>query len=1080
MKSFATYFLPPAALVILVALGLGLTHHRAELDKLKITESGFLANGADAALSALDTPLNHLRGLVREPGINQAFKVPPAQARTLMAQQLLTLAILNPLYDKARWLSATGLELARVNATLQGPVIVPAQDLQDKSARYYFQEAIRLAPGAIYLSPGDLNIEHEVVDVPYKPMIRMAIRLPVVDGRDQGLLVINYLAQSLLDHLRQLTPPGHESHPMLLNPAGYWLMAPESRDAWGFMFGRDAKLGQRHPQEWARISAQPDGQILTASGLWSWTTIDPASLQEGHVQVAETWKLVTHISATEIWQSSWHVTRPLLVVAASVLALLAVGVFFFRKLLRQRDLSESALAQVRAERLEQERQHQDEQRMKAVLDGVSQGVWYWHIDTNAADYSPGWKAMLGYAEGEIGTHLDDWSTRVHPDDLPPTLAAVQAHLAGATPVYESVHRLRCKDGGWKWVLDRGLVVERDPHGQPLYMLGTHIDITAQKETEERLQRSEERLRLALAGAHLGAYHWDLATDEVVWSDTFRAIFGLPPEAPPSYATWLACLHPRDRAGVEDEDREARATGDDYAKEYRIRRSDGTERWISDLGRFYIDAQGLAQRLEGIVADITARKRAELALRRYQQTVETASDMLMFIDRDLRYRMVNPAFAAFHGSTPARLAGRRVAEVELPAIYAEITPHLEASLAGATRHFTFHGSDPAGQERWLEVMLRPYLEQGAVAGIVVSLHDLTEVRAAQAALEAERANLEAQVQTRTAEIQAANAALQESESRYRTIFNSVSEGILIQDPEDGRVLDVNERVLQQYGGSREAVLAAGFGALLAGVPPYSLADALEHNKRVQTEGPQTFEWLVRRRDGSHFWAEISLSLCLIDGHSRLLATTRDISQRKAAEEALQQARAAAEAANRELQAANRELQRLATTDSLTGVWNRHHFEEALTAEIRRVARYRKQPLSLMLFDLDHFKEINDTHGHPVGDQVLIALTRRIQDQVRAVDVLARWGGEEFMVLLPHTRGEDAVKLAEKLRQLVAGEPFPEVGQVTSSFGVAEYRPQETSAQWLKRVDDALYAAKAGGRNRVCLAEAVLTGGNGVKA
>ena len=148
--------------------------------------------------------------------------------------------------------------------------------------------------------------------------------------------------------------------------------------------------------------------------------------------------------------------------------------------------------------------------------------------------------------------------------------------------------------------------------------------------------------------------------------------------------------------------------------------------------------------------------------------------------------------------------------------------------------------------------------------------------------------------------------------------------------------------------------------------------------------------------------------------------RDSEQRYRELNAALEQRVAARTA--ELEAANSELQRLATTDRLTGIWNRHHGEEALTAEIRRVARYREQPLSVMLFDLDHFKAINDTHGHPVGDQVLIALTQRIQDQLRAVDVFARWGGEEFMLLLPHTRGEDAVKLAEKLRQRVAGEPF----------------------------------------------------------
>jgi diguanylate cyclase (GGDEF)-like protein len=127
------------------------------------------------------------------------------------------------------------------------------------------------------------------------------------------------------------------------------------------------------------------------------------------------------------------------------------------------------------------------------------------------------------------------------------------------------------------------------------------------------------------------------------------------------------------------------------------------------------------------------------------------------------------------------------------------------------------------------------------------------------------------------------------------------------------------------------------------------------------------------------------------------------------------------------------------------------------------------LSLLLFDIDHFKTINDTHGHLAGDQVLVELTRRVRQHLRTGDLLARWGGEEFVVLLPHTRGEDALELAEKLRHLIAGEPFPAAGQVTSSFGVAEFRPHETSDLWLTRVDGALYAAKAGGRNRVCLAE-----------
>ncbi len=621
MKSFAAYFLPPAALVILVTLGVGLALDRAELDKLKVYESSFLASGADAVLSTLATPLHHLHGLIREPAINQAFQAPPAEARTLMAQHLQTLVYRNPLYDQARWLSATGMELARVNASPQAPVIVPEQDLQDKSDRYYYREAIRLAPGQIYLSPLDLNIEHEVVEVPHKPMIRIAIRLPVVDGRDQGLLVINYQAQTLLDHLRRLIPPGHEPHPMLLNPQGYWLLAPDPADAWGFMFGRDATLGQRHPGEWARISAQPDGQLLTPSGLWSWTTIDPARLQQSSVQVAEAWKLVTHVSAAELWQVRWHLGGPLLLIAAISLVLLAVGVRFYRRLLAQQERGEAALAQVQAERLEEAHQQQTEQRWKLALDGASHGVWDWNLVTNTVDFSPGWMTMLGYTDDEIGNGLDEWSSRVHPDDRPRALAAVQAHLDGATTDYESVHRMRRKDGRWLWILDRGRILERDAEGQPMRMVGTLTDFSAERELEERLLRSEEHLRLATDGAELGVWYWEMATQTLNWSERCKVHLGLPPGAEPNFDNFYRAMHPEDRPRIEALIDQAVAARSEYAAEYRVRWTDGSEHWISAPGRVYTHPGGSLRGMGGITQDITARKLAEEEVRALNASLE---------------------------------------------------------------------------------------------------------------------------------------------------------------------------------------------------------------------------------------------------------------------------------------------------------------------------------------------------------------------------------------------------------------------------------------------------------------------------
>jgi len=133
-------------------------------------------------------------------------------------------------------------------------------------------------------------------------------------------------------------------------------------------------------------------------------------------------------------------------------------------------------------------------------------------------------------------------------------------------------------------------------------------------------------------------------------------------------------------------------------------------------------------------------------------------------------------------------------------------------------------------------------------------------------------------------------------------------------------------------------------------------------------------------------------------------------------------------------------------------------------IQRADRYG-EALCLILCDIDNFKAINDQHGHHSGDQVLITFSARIQQQLRSSDAFGRWGGEEFLLLVPHCSADAGLSLARQLRELVAANPFPQAGRVTASFGVAERLPQEPEEAWLQRVDAALYAAKAAGRNQV---------------
>lgn len=192
--------------------------------------------------------------------------------------------------------------------------------------------------------------------------------------------------------------------------------------------------------------------------------------------------------------------------------------------------------------------------------------------------------------------------------------------------------------------------------------------------------------------------------------------------------------------------------------------------------------------------------------------------------------------------------------------------------------------------------------------------------------------------------------------------------------------------------------------------------------------------------------------------------------------LSEARRTAEQANEGLQRALEQLEQAASTDRLTGAWNRRRFEEAVESEMA-LSHRRRDPLSLIMFDLDHFKRVNDTYGHGAGDAVLAGTAQTVRKYLRASDALIRWGGEEFMVMAPATRMDGALGLAEKLRTALAEVDFPDVGHVTMSLGVAEYAPGESLADWIERTDQALYRAKSEGRNRVAAAPVPVAPGVG---
>lgn len=332
-------------------------------------------------------------------------------------------------------------------------------------------------------------------------------------------------------------------------------------------------------------------------------------------------------------------------------------------------------------------------------------------------------------------------------------------------------------------------------------------------------------------------------------------------------------------------------------------------------------------------------------------------------------------------------------------------------------------------------------------LIAKVRVMLRIQRAGDQLRALNADLETLVASRT-------QALCESEQRFRHAILDAPIPVMMH-AEDGEVLQINKVWTELTGYSPNDI------------PTLSAWIQKAHRPRSATEAVQAVslhtwderacegERRILTRDGEERVWEFSSSPagCLSDGRRLVVRMAVDTTERRRAECALQET--------------NRQLEALATTDDLTGLHNRRRFLETLSAEFERSRRYANPPV-LAMFDVDHFKAINDTHGHAFGDQVLKQIAEAVHHSARATDTVARYGGDEFLLLMPNTAVPEALSVVERIRRHVAQVPLTDSGQtvqVTLSAGVAEADPAagEATHDLLRKADEALRAAKAAGRD-----------------
>jgi len=233
-----------------------------------------------------------------------------------------------------------------------------------------------------------------------------------------------------------------------------------------------------------------------------------------------------------------------------------------------------------------------------------------------------------------------------------------------------------------------------------------------------------------------------------------------------------------------------------------------------------------------------------------------------------------------------------------------------------------------------------------------------------------------------------------------------------------------------------------------------------NSRIngRYNGPILHEVQFICKNGFVKWVEASANPMFEDGKlTGYIGTTRDISEKKEYEYQLSKY-------IQELQVINAELEKMATTDILTGAYNRRKFEDDLDMIIHKKEKHDMQ-FSLIFIDIDHFKCVNDLFGHRTGDLVLQRISKLLLENIRTTDRLFRWGGEEFIIILPEASLENAKIVAEKIRNIIQNENFGIEKKITISMGVGESLEGENADQIIARIDKRLYQAKLQGRNRV---------------
>lgn len=645
--------------------------------------------------------------------------------------------------------------------------------------------------------------------------------------------------------------------------------------------------------------------------------------------------------------------------------------------------------------------------------------------------SPSVERITGYTPEECYA-MDDYPyPLVHEDDRGwMRKAAAEGGRLQENRSFE--FRVRRKDGGVRWCMLNSNPAY-DEAGKMVGVRASMADITEMKQLQGELKKTAEDLSIIADYSYAWELWWS-PDNEILWQNpAVTKITGYTPEEYLALDDPMSIIIDEDRA-LSDRHRADRDRNEKLRTyQCRIRRKDGEIRWIQVEAQPALDRDGNSVGMRTSIRDITDLKNLEA------EREKAAAELKIIADYSYAWEMwwspegevlwVNPAVEQVSGYTADEFMAL---DDPMSLVLEEDRDAANHSRKGrendeSLRDYQCRIRRKDGEVRWVQVQAAPaYDNKGAQVGFRSSIRDITRLKALESELRQ-----------------------QADELRIITEFSQAWE---LWFDTDGSLRWVSPSVEAITGYSRQECHMADLFPLPLVHDDDRARMARALAAAVNTPTTQEVEFRIVRKDGEVIWCGCESRPAFgSDGEPMgFRASVRDITRQKTLQD---------------------ELERIATTDSLTGINNRRQFFNLGETELYRAVRYGKD-LSIAMIDIDHFKKINDTFGHNIGDECLKAIADCIGGSIRRSDIFARLGGEEFVIMMTETSLENAAALMDRLREKISRIRVPlDEGtcRFTASIGVAGYKPDITElTDLLHLADEALYESKDGGRNRVTVA------------